>query len=237
MTTSIAATSWAPRNAALAIHSRFAGPPGMANGGYVAGLMAGSGPARVVLRRPVPLDHPLTLEVGAHSARLRDGDTELTQASATKMPRPIGWTADAEILEELPDPAGAELHPFPRCFVCGPEHDTGLNLRMKRVDRGIGALFLPPADDPTGEVPLPYIVGALDCISGWASYAPGEAGVLGTIEFAVMSIPEPGEMLIAVAEAVSQEGRKRLARSTVRAMSGALIGVAAATWIDIPHPG
>ncbi|MDQ3741762.1 MAG: hypothetical protein M3389_12560, partial [Actinomycetota bacterium] len=41
------------------IDARFQGPPGAANGGFLAGTLAGSGPARVTIRRPVPLDTDL----------------------------------------------------------------------------------------------------------------------------------------------------------------------------------
>jgi hypothetical protein len=59
----------------IQVDSRFAGPPSMGHGGYVAGLFAdGVGPAvQVTLRRPTPLDTPLDL------ARRCDGRGEITR--------------------------------------------------------------------------------------------------------------------------------------------------------------
>ena len=48
----------------VVVAERFEGPPGCANGGYVCGLLAAHmapGPLRVTLRRPVPLERPLSL--------------------------------------------------------------------------------------------------------------------------------------------------------------------------------
>jgi hypothetical protein len=47
----------------LVIGRRFCGPPGSGNGGYVCGIVAArlSEPAQVTLRRPPPLDTPLTV--------------------------------------------------------------------------------------------------------------------------------------------------------------------------------
>ena len=49
---------------ALTIPSRFCGPPGIGNGGYVCGRIAAyvDGPATVTLRRPPPLDTPMAVE-------------------------------------------------------------------------------------------------------------------------------------------------------------------------------
>jgi hypothetical protein len=48
----------------LTIPSRFNGPAGVGNGGYVCGRIAAyvDGPATVTLRRPPPLDTPMEVE-------------------------------------------------------------------------------------------------------------------------------------------------------------------------------
>jgi len=48
----------------LIIPSRFCGPPGSGNGGYVCGRIAAyvDGPATVTLRRPTPLGAPMAIE-------------------------------------------------------------------------------------------------------------------------------------------------------------------------------
>src|SRR5450755_4067922 len=51
----------------LVIPSRFCGPPGSGNGGYVCGRIAAyvDGPVTVTLRRPPPLATPMAVERGA----------------------------------------------------------------------------------------------------------------------------------------------------------------------------
>ena len=51
----------------LAIPSRFCGPPGSGNGGYVCGRIAAyvDGPVTVTLRRPPPLATPMAVERAA----------------------------------------------------------------------------------------------------------------------------------------------------------------------------
>ena len=48
----------------LTIPSRFNGPAGVGNGGYVCGRIAAyvDGPATVTLRRPTPLGAPMAIE-------------------------------------------------------------------------------------------------------------------------------------------------------------------------------
>jgi hypothetical protein len=123
----------------LVIVSRFCGPPDSGNGGYVCGLIAGylDGPAEVTLRKPPPLETPLNLERdGGGSVRVRDGQTLIAEATSS----PNGPAL------QLPDPvsvqqarsAGARshlrvhpgLHPFPTCFVCGPDRRPGDGLRI-----------------------------------------------------------------------------------------------------------
>jgi hypothetical protein len=55
------------------VDARFCGPPGYANGGYLAGLMAIHAPGRVRIRleRPIPLGVPLELNAAD------SGDLEL----------------------------------------------------------------------------------------------------------------------------------------------------------------
>src|SRR5204863_395973 len=62
----------------LTIPSRFNGPAGVGNGGYVCGRIAAyiDGPATVTLRRPPPLDTPMTVERDDEgSVRVRHGRT------------------------------------------------------------------------------------------------------------------------------------------------------------------
>lgn len=222
----------APGTSRVTIDRRFEGPEGIANGGYLAGLVGGRGPARVVLSHPTPIAASLQLRFDGHTATLSDGRRDLVTASPTRVPPAVRWAGSAADLDRLPIPEGLDAHPFPRCFVCGPANAEGLGLTFKRLDGAIGAVFRPTETDP-----VVSITGALDCASGWASYAPGEAGVLGTIEFAVVADAISSDQLIVIAEPGDHIGRTRTARSSVFSAAGDLVGTASTVWIDIPLPG
>src|SRR3712207_4502224 len=106
--------------ASLVIPGRFCGPPGIANGGYVAGTLStfvASPAVTVRLRRPAPLDRMLDVRSGA-VVELLDGDELLANAEP------------AELNLQIPDPPSAEEaaaavaalpsweadHRFPHCW-------------------------------------------------------------------------------------------------------------------------
>jgi len=80
------ATDAAPE---LIIPSRFRGPSGSGNGGYVCGRIAAyvDGPVTVTLHRPPPLDTPMTVEPGGDGAlRVRQGGVLIAEATAAAYP-------------------------------------------------------------------------------------------------------------------------------------------------------
>src|SRR5579862_1708206 len=86
---------------ALTIPSRFCGPPGSGNGGYVCGRIAAyvDGPATVTLRRPSPLGTPMTVERdGDRRVRVHHGGTLIAEAvsspdgPAPPVPGPVSLT-------------------------------------------------------------------------------------------------------------------------------------------------
>src|ERR1700721_1205699 len=87
---------------ALTIPSRFCGPPGSGNGGYVCGRIATylDGQVTVTLRRPPPLATPMTVPRsgepgGESSVRVHHGDTLIAEAAsapgspALEIPGPV----------------------------------------------------------------------------------------------------------------------------------------------------
>src|ERR1700728_1301698 len=90
---------------ALTIPSRFCGPPGSGNGGYVCGRIATylDGQVTVTLRRPPPLATPMTVQRsgepgGESSVRVYHGDTLIAEAAsapgspALEIPGPVSRT-------------------------------------------------------------------------------------------------------------------------------------------------
>src|SRR5580704_18453806 len=71
---------------ALTIPSRFSGPPGSGNGGYICGRIAAclDGQVTVTLRRPAPLATPLAVERdGDSSVRVHNGCTLIAEAASS----------------------------------------------------------------------------------------------------------------------------------------------------------
>ena len=121
-------------NAVLTIDERFCGPPGMGNGGYVAGLLAATlsaQAAEITLRSSVPLMR--ALQVRAEEAGrviLMDGATVVAEARAVPPPKdqPPATPTHQEAVRASRQYVGFRQHWFPRCFVCGPERPDGLRI-------------------------------------------------------------------------------------------------------------
>ena len=119
----------------LTIPSRFNGPAGIGNGGYVCGRIAAyvDGRATVTLRRPPPLDTPMEVERDDEGAvRVRHGRTLIGEA----VPSPAGpLEIPATVSPAEADAAarGARYFTdpvFPDCFVCGMNRRPGDGLRI-----------------------------------------------------------------------------------------------------------
>lgn len=166
----------------ITISERFAGPPGIGNGGYVSGLLARywDEPVQVTLRRPAPLARPLTITSHPdNSKQLLDGNVLLAEARPTDLTLTIPTPPDYETAvrtrrQYLENAAG---HPFPHCFVCGPARAVGDGLRIFPAPAPgrnlVAAAWKPEAAlaDETGKVRPEILWAALDCPGGIAAYA------------------------------------------------------------------
>lgn len=166
----------------ITVHEQFAGPPGIGNGGYVAGLLARGWcePVQVTLRRPVPLARPLTLmNLPNGRKELLDGDLALAQAQTAELnltiPQPPDYETAVGTHRQYMN--NAAEHPFPHCFVCGPLRTANDGLRVFPAPipgRNLVATAWKPAAvlaDETGMVRPEYLWAALDCPGGIAAYA------------------------------------------------------------------
>lgn len=221
----------------MIIGARFNGPPGSGNGGYVAGSLAAelgsallSG-AEVTLRRPPPLETDLVVaprEDGSLGAFQGDELIAYGHATAVDDLVPAAPTL-AEAAEAAKRYHGFISHPFPTCYVCGPQRTDGLRIFPGRLDAArTAAAFVVPED-----ISPVVMWAALDCPGGWAVPLEDRPYVLGRMAARVDSLPEPGDECIAIGQILSEDGRKAHVRSALYTPAGALLARARATWIAL----
>ena len=211
----------------LTIAARFEGPPGVANGGYIAGTLAGERAGRVTIRKPVPVETELAFD----GAELRGDELLATLEPVDGVD--IG-DAPAVTLEEARSAAAATPlaahHPFPGCFACGPDHPDGLHCLPGPVGDGVWAVPWTPDD-----VSPPIVWAALDCpSSGPVADPEGRSRrVLGRIEAEVLAPVEPGAPHVVVAWGLGEDGRRTFSASALMTADGETRAVARATWFTL----
>jgi len=218
------------------------GPERSGNGGWTAGLLASHlrGAATVSLRRPPPLGTELTVAVEGGAARLHDGADLVAEATVvdtgelgTVDPVDVDTAVAAE-----PAYRGLLSHPFPRCFVCGPERmvGDGLCLRPGPTAGGRTACTWVPhpafADDD-GTLDPAYVWAALDCPGGWTADLAGRPMVLGRMSAAVERRARVGERLVVVGQHLDTSGRKTRTATSLYDADGQVVGRAAQLWLSV----
>ncbi|HEU4349604.1 MAG TPA: hypothetical protein VFR35_17650 [Actinoplanes sp.] len=214
----------------MQIPSRYNGPPGSGNGGWSAGAFAAAagvgGVPEVTLRRPPPLDTPMARD-GA-SFRAPDGTVVATVTRVDDAGDPVPPVSFDEATVAALRYPGFTDHPFPTCYVCGPDRPDGLRLFPGLVPDGrTAAPWIVP-----GDVRAETIWAALDCPGGWSALHTGRTFVLGRIAARVGALPAPGAACVVVGRADELAGRKAWTRSTVYGPDGTPLATARATWIE-----
>lgn len=232
-------TSVVAPTATLVVPARFAGPPGAANGGWIAGHLASLLPdptVEVTLRAMTPLERPLDLWAGDRAVTLRDGETLLASATGVDevlTPPPFVNRATAE--EATFRFEGFHDHPFPRCFVCGPDRPAGDGLRifpgLALGRSGLVATTWTPAG--AGTVGPELVWGALDCPTGWGHLVRGGVALLGRITARIEEPVVAGETYVVIGQPGTRSGRKLAGAGAVYTAGGRLVAVSRTTWIDV----
>lgn len=227
----------------LRVPTRFSGPIGFANGGWLAGMVAqasGFEPAEVTLRRPIPLDVDLSLEDG----RLMLDDEMLVEVRegefTREIPEPVtlAEAADAEtrtLVRSSPE--------YGHCMVCGVDRPDGYRLRPGSiVDRRdtVACLWRPgsltPALDPADIVPATW--AALDCPGVWTIDAPNDPMLLGRMTASIQRPVNLIDDVVVVGRTHAREGRKMFTSTALFTADGTLLAHAEQIWISISnHPG
>ncbi|QKW16060.1 hypothetical protein [Verrucosispora sp. NA02020] len=215
----------------MIIEARYHGPPGSGNGGWSAGVFAsaygGSGPVEVTLRRPPPLDTPLTLTEGKVHDPAGEVVAQLRPAEPFDVVAPPVDSATARSASTAYP--GLVDHPFPGCFVCGPERADGLRIFPGPLPEGrTAAPWRVPA-----QVGVPTVWAALDCPGGWTVLGADRPYLLGRIAARVEALPEPGTECVVTGVVITTQGRKALVHTSLYAPEGDLLAHARATWIAV----
>ena len=236
----------------LVIPSRFCGPPGSGNGGYVCGRIAAyvDGPVTVTLRRPAPLATAMAVELdGQGCVRIHHGPTLI--AEATSSPGPAVEVPDPVSVAEAHAAAGCARYyadpVFPDCFVCGMDRRPGDGLRIFPGPVAGRPLWAAPwTPDPSvagasGRTQPEVVWSALDCPSGIAAAEASGLGadtviLLGRMTASVTRLPPAGDQCQVIAWPVSRNGRKLIAGSALFGPGGQVLATAQAVWLTVPRP-
>lgn len=243
----------------FSVPARFCGPASSGNGGWTAGAVAAlldAETVRVSLHRPPPLEVPLavtgdsrSVEVGDDGGVVARGEAVATDPTAVEAV-PVGIAHAAE--SAYP---GLVSHPFPTCFVCGPERAEGDGLRIfpgqvASAPTRTAATWTPhpsladgsavgsadgsaegTADGAT--VPLPIAWAALDCAGGWAADLTERTVVLASMTARVDTLPRVGTPYVVVGEHRGTEGRKTFTATSLYDADGGLLAAAEQLWIAV----
>lgn len=235
----------------LVVAARFCGPPDTGNGGYMAGLLAAGlsgGPVRVTLHQPPPLESAMVLahEDGVLSATFGGAVIATAEPGELRgdLVEPVPFATARAAQSHYPGLVG---HPFPGCFVCGPDRppggsDGGMGLHPGPVgdygpggDGWVATSWVPDASqaDTDGYIGPEMVWAALDCPGGWANDLGERPMVLGRITASVDAVPDVGDRCVVVGRRRGSDGRKSLTASTAYDTDGRILGHAESIWIAV----
>jgi len=229
--------------ATLTVDERYCGPPGCANGGYLAGLLARHAPEPVKVRieRPIPLN--VALEVRAEPAGVvelwhQGGLLARTQPAACELqvPPPPDYL---QALDASRHYVGFQHHLFPRCFVCGPERARGDGLRVFAgalpSQQQVACTWVPDASlsDGDGKVRPEFMSAALDCPGYFAARGDGVPMLLGEYSVHVDRCVHIDEPCIVTGWRIEVSGRKYQVGTALFDFDGDLCARARALWIEL----
>jgi hypothetical protein len=238
------------------VAGRFCGPAGSGNGGYTSGRLAahlawnsaegmarGRRPVTVTLRRPPPVDTMMSVrdvpDAGS-GVEIWEGDQLVASAVPGAFESGVVPRVDFDTATGARNAyRGNTHHPFPGCFVCGPEREPsdGLRLTPGIVEEGRTAcVWVPDPSLATGADPA--VVGsefawaALDCPGGWTSDLEHRPMVLGRMTASCPASPRVGRPHIVVGRLLREEGRKTFTATSLYD-GDHLVGRAEHTWIAV----
>jgi hypothetical protein len=232
----------------ITVARRFCGPPGVANGGYMAGVLASAlrrehaaEAVQVTLRRPPPLDAAMTVRHTDDGVSLFAGELLVAEARAAELgAEPVEAVSLGDAREAETAYAGLVEHPFPGCFVCGPDRQPGDALRLSPgpvEDARTACTWTPHESLAFDEDPAlarrEFVWACLDCPGGWAADMAGRPMVLGRMTATVDAPPEIGERHVVMGRLLGQEGRKTFTATSLYDSDGRVVARAEHVWIAV----
>lgn len=231
----------------LTIPRRFNGPAHSGNGGWTAGALAeASGlepPVTVRLKVPPPLDLGLAVADVHDGVELQIGMEVVAVATSEGPASWADWGSfDPVTLDEARAAedgyAGHRSHPFPACFVCGPDREVGDGLRIFPGPVGearVAATWTPHESvaEPDGSIGVPVTWAALDCVSAWSSDLEHRPVVLAQMCARVGSPPQAGAAYVVQGLLREIDGRKTWTASAMFDEGGQLVAQAEQLWIAV----
>jgi hypothetical protein len=237
----------------LIIPSRFCGPPGSGNGGYVCGRIAAylDGLVTVTLRRPPPLDAPMAVERDDEGlVRIHDGCTLIAEATPSPHSPALQAPGPVSMAEALTAAGRGPYYAdpfFPGCFACGTARPPGDGLRIFPGPVPGRRLWAAPwTPDPSvtgagGRVRPEVVWAALDCPTGIAAAEAANLGsdtavLLGRMTATLANLPLAGDQCRVIAWPGTRDGRKLTAGSALLGPGGEVLAAALAVWLTVPRP-
>jgi hypothetical protein len=202
----------------------------------------------VTLRRPTPVAEPLSLrrENGGWCLETEAERALLAEARAVDpvLPRlaPPPAPPFEQALRASERAPGA--HPFPQCFVCGPQREAGDGLRIFAgpLARGcsdvVAAPWVPDASlCADGEwVGAPFLWSALDCPGAMVVMAERPRPILlARMAGEVSGRVRRGERCVVVGWRIARDGRKHTSGTALYGADGTLRGASEQLWVE-PRP-
>jgi hypothetical protein len=232
-------------SSSVVIPARWNGPRRFGNGGYSAGVFARDfgRSARVVLRRPVPVDRTLRIVPEGDESRVYAGRRLIAEVAEWRAAAPL----DPPVRPSLDDAEDAAArhpwtgvrHALSDCAICSPNRRDGLGV-VPGVLAGAPELLAAPfhTDSRLADPLAPGLVGAefvwaaLDCPSfPAADLVAGNVRLLGTIAVTRMRDVFVGESLVVVSWTLGSGVRSVRTASALLGPDGELIARAENIWV------
>jgi hypothetical protein len=236
---------------AVNIPSQICGPPDSGNGGYTCGLLASTlgGNAEITLRKPIPLNAEMRIEPrnGVPGVVLLHGDELIAEGNSAdwevhQVPR-ISFEMAATASKKSPAFQG---HPFPTCFVCGPDREylDGLRIFPGPIQLDGKDFFAaswtpyPWLGDSQRHVREEFIWAALDCPTGFAGGFPSYGTlVTGRLGAKMIDHVRVGEKCVLLSWQLGIDGRKHHAACVLIGENGSVKAQSYGTWIRLDSNG